>query len=79
MTFTKALFADFELLEKQEDGQNCRAKVKLLRNKTPNDLLETVLPYVQIQSFRELLPSMNDIFISKVKDTEMEASSVLTE
>ena len=76
MTFTKALFVDYELLEKHEDGQNCRAKIKLLRNKTPNDLLETVLPYVQIQSFRELLPSMNDIFISKVNETEIAASPV---
>ena len=85
MTFTKALFADFELLEKQEDlltplGASCyKAKVKLLRNKTPNDLLETILPYVQIQSFRELLPNMNDIFISQVKETEIHAEINLTE
>ena len=79
MTFTKALFINFELLEKHQDGQHCRAKVRLLRNKTPNELLETVLPYVQIQNFREILPSMNDIFISKVKETELQTSSMLTE
>ncbi len=79
MTFTKALFVNFELLEKHEDGEHCKAKVKLLRNKTPNDLLETVLPYVQIQNFRELLPSMNDIFISKVQNAEVHAAAGLTE
>jgi len=71
MTFTKALFKDFELLEKSEDGEHCKAKVKLLYDKSPNDLLSTVLPYVQIQSFREILPSMNDIFISKVQETQV--------
>ena len=79
MVFTKALFKDFELLEKQEDGVHCKAKVRLLYDKSPNDLLNTVLPYVQILSFREILPSMNDIFISKVKETEVHATSTLTE
>ncbi|HEY4799330.1 MAG TPA: ATP-binding cassette domain-containing protein [Bacteroidia bacterium] len=79
MVFTKALFKDFELLEKQEDGVHCKAKVRLLYDKSPNDLLNTVLPYVKILSFREILPSMNDIFISKVKETEVHATSTLTE
>ena len=79
MTFTKALFKDFELLEKHVDGANCKAKVKLLYDKSPNDLLNTVLPYIQIQSFREILPSMNDIFISKVQQTEVHATVGLTE
>src|ERR1035437_2262838 len=79
MTFTKALFKDFALLEKQEEGQHCKATVKLLYDKTPNDLLSTILPYVQVQSFKEILPSMNDIFISKVQQTEMHATVGLTE
>ena len=69
MTFTKALFKDFELLEKKEDGLHCTAKVKLLYDKSPNDLLSAILPYVQILGLREILPSMNDIFISKVQET----------
>ena len=80
MTFTKALFVNFELIEKSEDGQHCKVKVKLLRNKTPNDLLEAVLPFVQVQNFREILPGMNDIFISTIKETESSTASVgLTE
>lgn len=84
MTFTKALFKNFELLEKYEETQTspfgtgvsyCKAKVKLLYDKSPNDLLESVLPYVRIHSFREVLPSMNDIFISKVKETELVSST----
>ena len=79
MTFTKALFKDFELLEKQEDGLHCKAKVRLLYDHSPNDLLNAVLPYVQILGLREILPGMNDIFISKVRETEAQISSTHTE
>ena len=79
MTFAKALFKDFELLEKQEQGALYKVKVKLLYDKSPNDLLNTVLPHVQIQSFRELLPSMNDVFISKVQSKEVYATAGITE
>ena len=79
MVFTKALFKDFELLEKHEDGIHCKAKVKLLYDKSPNDLLNTVLPFVQVQSFREILPGMNDIFISKVQEKETVQETSLTE
>jgi len=30
-------------------------------------LIQTILPFAQIQSFREVIPSMNDIFISQVE------------
>ncbi|MBI3502528.1 MAG: ABC transporter ATP-binding protein [Bacteroidetes bacterium] len=79
ITFTKSLYVNFELLEKNQEGTHCKVKVKLLRNKTPNDLLETILPFVQIQGLREILPSMNDIFISKVKETEIHSTVNLTE
>jgi ABC-2 type transport system ATP-binding protein len=41
--------------------------VKLPREKTGNDLLKEFLPHVQINSFREVYPSMNDIFIDVVE------------
>lgn len=57
-----------ELLEKHEENNRCKVKVKLLRNNTPNDLLQAVLPSSKIISFNEVIPSMNDIFISKVSE-----------
>lgn len=33
----------------------------------PNDLLKSLIDQVEIHSFVERIPSMNDIFISKVK------------
>lgn len=79
ISFTASLWAGFELLEHSADGKHCKAKVKLLRNSTANQLLESVLPVASIHSFREILPSMNDIFISKVKETEVNATVGLTE
>ncbi len=61
------LGSDFEIISdtKNEDFQ--LAKIKLLNSKDQNDLLSMILPYVTVISFNELLPTMNDIFISKVK------------
>jgi len=58
---------DFEIISdtKNEDFQ--LAKIKLLNGKDQNDLLSMILPYVTVISFNELFPTMNDIFISKVK------------
>ncbi len=68
MGFTNALWTGAELLDKgNDDGVNW-AVVKLLGNNTPNALLQTILPLVELHSFNEVIPSMNDIFISKVNE-----------
>ena len=56
----------FELLETKQDGNLHQVKIKIAADASPNELLQAVLPHAQVQSFREILPSMNDIFISKV-------------
>lgn len=66
MGFTNALWTDAKLLEHSaEEGIN-KARVQLLGNTKTNDLLQSLLPAVQIQSFKEIIPSMNDIFIAAV-------------
>jgi ABC-2 type transport system ATP-binding protein len=79
MGFTNAMWAGYELLEKQQEGNQCRVKVKLLGTNTPNNLLQLVLPTVQLNSLREVIPSMNDIFISNVNKTITEPIANLTE
>ncbi len=69
MGFTNAMWAGYELLEKSQEGDYCKVKVKLQGNNTPNSLLQSVLPSVQINSLREVVPSMNDIFISNVNNS----------
>lgn len=67
MGFTNALWTGAELLDKgKEDDSLNWAIVKLLGNTTPNQLLESVLPVCELHGFSEVIPSMNDIFISKV-------------
>jgi ABC-2 type transport system ATP-binding protein len=54
--------------DKQADGEICKVQLKLLGNNTINNLLNTVMPVCEIVSFKEILPSMNDIFIQNVKE-----------
>ena len=66
IAFTHALWTGFELVDLKEDGDHNVAHVKILGEHSPNDLLNVLLPQVQILGFKELIPSMNDVFIQKV-------------
>ena len=79
MGFTNAMWSGFELIEHKQEGEVTRARVKMLNGKTPNDLLQAVLPVAQIQSLKEIIPSMNDIFISKVGEENEQVKTNLTE
>ena len=68
LSFTTALWTGFELIDKQADGEICKVQLKLLGNNTINNLLNAVMPVCEIVSFKEVLPSMNDIFIQNVKE-----------
>jgi ABC-2 type transport system ATP-binding protein len=66
--FTNALWTNFELLEKETEGDNHKCKVKILNNKMGlNELLSATLPEVKFNSVSELVPSMNDIFIQVIE------------
>ncbi|MCX2739668.1 ABC transporter ATP-binding protein [Pontibacter anaerobius] len=60
---------DFEVLEQHDSHGIFRANVRLLNNTTPNDLLRYLIQRVEVHSFVELVPSINEIFIRKVKET----------
>ncbi len=80
MGFTNALWAGAELLDKKSDDDVHSVTVKLLRQNKPNDLLQAVLNHAEILSFQEVVPSMNDIFISVVENkTELNTQSTFTE
>lgn len=68
VSFTNALWAGAELIEKHAEGDHCKVMIKILGKNTPNDILQVVLPVAQLISFKEIIPSMNDIFIQNVKD-----------
>lgn len=67
IAFANALWAGFELISREQLEDNVfKAHVKLLGNNNLNNLLGTLIPHVEIQAVRELIPSMNDIFIATV-------------
>jgi ABC-2 type transport system ATP-binding protein len=47
------------------DGETA-LKVKLLNGATSNDLLKQVLPQAEVTAFREIMPTLNEIFIRLV-------------
>lgn len=68
MGFTNAMWTGAELLEHTNLGDYNKARVRLLGNTKANDLLQAIISVAEIQSFKEIIPSMNDIFIKVVGD-----------
>jgi ABC-2 type transport system ATP-binding protein len=57
-----------EVDEKDEDLK--RARIKISKDGEANDLIKQLLPHISIHTFTEILPTMNEIFITKVKEQE---------
>jgi ABC-2 type transport system ATP-binding protein len=66
MGFTNAMWNGAELIDTQEDGELKTARVRLTGKNTTNDLLQAILPVAEIHGLKEIIPSMNDIFIRTV-------------
>ncbi len=59
---------DFKVIEQTEHHDIFRATVQILDNQSPNVLLRYMLERVEIHSFREKIPSINEIFIQTVTE-----------
>ncbi|MBS1765584.1 MAG: ATP-binding cassette domain-containing protein [Bacteroidetes bacterium] len=67
--FANALWAGFELIENKQSEEHHFALVRNLNHSSPNDLLKLLINEVEILSFKERIPGMNDIFIESVKNS----------
>ena len=68
---------DFEVIEQKErENGHVFARVQIHAPATPNDLLRFAMTQLEIQAFRERIPSINEIFIQRVRET---MSETLTE
>jgi ABC-2 type transport system ATP-binding protein len=79
IAFTNAIWTGCELLEKHTEGNINIATVKLLYDATPNQLLQAIMPHVMVNGLQEIIPNMNDIFISRVSNETLAISSNFTE
>jgi ABC-2 type transport system ATP-binding protein len=61
-----ALNSNYEILQKSKSNGHHAVHVKLHHQTNDNELLSLILPVVEVISFKELIPSMNDIFINVV-------------
>ena len=53
---------------KEEKGVNL-LKVQYLNGDSNNLLIQTILPFAEIVSFEEVIPGMNDVFITAVEES----------
>ncbi len=68
IAFTNAMWTGGELLDSFEEDGITTAKIKLLNNTKTNDLLQAVIPHIEIVGLEEIIPSMSEIFIKKVQE-----------
>jgi ABC-2 type transport system ATP-binding protein len=62
-----SLWADFELLKNEMVDDKHVAHIKLLKDRKLNDLLQSLIPNVEINAVNELIPDMDQIFIEAVQ------------
>jgi ABC-2 type transport system ATP-binding protein len=60
----------YEVLDKKDKNGKKEAKIKLLHKTSENELLSLLIPKMEILSFNEVIPSMNDIFIKVVNENK---------
>jgi ABC-2 type transport system ATP-binding protein len=69
LAFTNALWTGAELIDKGKEEEEIHwAVVRLTGQINSTQLLQNILSVSEIHSFNEVIPSMNDIFISKVHE-----------
>lgn len=71
ISFTNSLWTGFELLSQNEQNGQLIAKVKSTGKQNGSDLLACINPSVSITNFREVVPSMNEIFIDQVTNSNI--------
>ena len=71
VAFVNSLGFQFEIVSIKEDNDVTKALIKSHGKVSPNDLLSALIKYLTIKSFREVLPSMHDIFIDMVNNEQL--------
>jgi hypothetical protein len=68
--FANALWGGFEILDKEViENDLAKITIRLAENITPNHLLKEILELCEIRGIKEVVPSMNEIFITSVNQS----------
>ncbi len=70
ISLANSLWGDFELMENEHQGEYKKARVKFTGQVATNQLLQSLINNVNVISFKEVVPSMSDIFIKTVSPLE---------
>jgi ABC-2 type transport system ATP-binding protein len=67
-TLKQLIHPPFNIVSEEKINGHHRTVVSFEKGSSVNDLITSLMPYINIHAFEEILPTMNDIFISKVKE-----------
>jgi ABC-2 type transport system ATP-binding protein len=67
----------YELVSNIAENGHQKVSIKIKDQSTPNQLVQKMLTYAEINSFREIIPSMNDVFISQVEKDSQSKSEII--
>jgi ABC-2 type transport system ATP-binding protein len=65
----KALGTQYQIISHSEAEKENNLTVQYVNGKSNNDLLQALIPAAEIRSFEEVIPSMNDLFIKAVEES----------
>jgi ABC-2 type transport system ATP-binding protein len=65
-----SLPGSYRIVETSETGNQGIIKIQGSGNHSPNELLSHLIRQGEVHAFREILPTMNDIFIATVNDSD---------
>jgi ABC-2 type transport system ATP-binding protein len=68
----KQLGSGFKVIEHDESAHLKQMKIQFLNGNSNNELLKTLMNQFEIVSFKEVIPSMNDVFIHVVEQNNRE-------
>lgn len=60
---------DYRILSHSESQRENQVTVQFMNGNSNNDLIQALIPVSEICSFEELIPSMNDVFIRAVEES----------
>jgi ABC-2 type transport system ATP-binding protein len=68
----KALTPEYSLFDFKDNHEVHEIKIKTTSDSGNNKLIATLLPHIDLVSFNEVIPSMNDVFIQVVEKTNQQ-------